>query len=429
MENHLNLVKLITALIAVATLASCGGGSSSSSTSSSAPHKADSATPSTVALYAPAPGAPVPALTGDATTDAFNWTNYRRATLGLAPFMRSTLLDKAAAGHVNYMKLNDSYLTEGHNETVDNPGYTGAAPYQRAMAAGYPDPQVGENMSSTSTFSGRALTDSLVDAPYHRQTQLGAFMDAGAASGPSANGLVRQYVIDFGGRNNDVGPTSRHLITYPFNGQTGVFVDWMANEVPNPVPDLAGQRVGYPISIGSPLASNMTVSTFTLSDTRGVKINTRLITTRTDNNNPLGPYAFIVPLAPLAQGSAYTAHAAGTIDQQPFDLMWTFNTVAPSPLVVSASTPALSATAGAQVTISATGGSGRILGLGVSQGASSSTPQSTSPTFVTITRPNDESVVLTRNTTACSSTFSHCQASILAADSAGNTAMVVVPIQ
>lgn len=409
-------------------LAACGGGGSSSDTSGST-NSTGGTVASSVSLYAPVPSAAVPAVSGDVTADAFGWTNYRRATIGLAPFTRNSLLDKSSAAHSNYLKLNNSYSTEGHNETIGNLGYTGATPGQRIAVVGYADPVTSENMSSTSTLSGRALTDLLVDAPYHRQAQLGAFQDAGAASGPSTDGLTLQYVIDFGGKNTKVGPTARQMVTYPFNGQTGVYVDWMANEVPNPVPDLAGQRVGYPVSIGSPLASSMTVTTFTLSNDKGVNVSTRLITTRTDTNGSLGPYAFVVPLAPLTNGAAYTAHAVGTIDGQPFDLTWAFTTVAASTLSISASTPSLSATVGAQVTVTATGGSGRILGLGVSQGASSSTPLSTSPTFVTITRPTNESVILTRNATACSGTLSNCRVSILATDSVGNTATVIVPIQ
>lgn len=166
-----------------------------------------------------------------------------------------------------------------------------------------------------------------MDASYHRHSQLDDSAEVGVGAVQATRGGT---VIVFGGQNTNVGPKINAMLAHPSPGMVSAPVDWLANENLNPVPDLRGQRVGYPISIYS-MTETLAVSSFTLADERGSPVTARLLTTRTDNNQSLREFAFIVPLAPLAAGAKYTARAAGTANGAPFDVCWQFTTTPATP--------------------------------------------------------------------------------------------------
>ena len=78
------------------------------------------------------PVPPAPAPTGMQVTRL----NTLRAAAGLAPVREDPRLTQASAAHVDYWKLNGF---SAHDEFPGSPGFTGASPSNRCMAAGYPE--------------------------------------------------------------------------------------------------------------------------------------------------------------------------------------------------------------------------------------------------------------------------------------------------
>lgn len=414
-------------------LAACGGGGGSSSPNGTTSGATSGATTSTttgstntpITVYAGITAVVAPTSTGDAVSDALNWTNYVRTSIGLEPFKRNSLLEKAAVAHSNYISLNNSYMSEGHNETAGKPGFTGVTPSDRVQAAGYPG-YASENMSGSAVATyGAYYTQSLIDAPYHRQAQLGSGMEVGVGLTKDSAG-VNSFVMDFGGVNNS-GPSADQLVAYPAAGQTSVPLDWFVNEIPSPAPDLPGQRVGYPISISSP-SKNLTVTNFTLADDKGVTVASRLLTTRTDSNQSLGNYAFIMPLAALAGNMKYTAHATGNVGSKQFDVSWSFTTMPITQLTITPSAPSLSSRAGDSITVALSGGTSRSYAVYSGNGYSAPNVVTPMPNFATISYTSPSTITLTRTSTACVTPFTACNFTVTGSDSSGQKVSVTIPI-
>ncbi len=271
--------------------------------------------------------------------DAFDRMNLRRTQIGLSPLKRSAILDRSATAHARYITHNHSLGSEGHNENSKRPGFTGITPTQRMVAAGYSGNSTSENIALTSYPEGSLSTDDLIDAPYHRQSQFGAYLEAGVAMSAqpapsnSVNAEQYIYVINFGANTSPRGKNQRtQPFVYPADGQQDVPADWIANESPNPVPDMIGQRVGYPISFSADPSDSLIINSFNLRDANDSRIAGRLITTDTQNGKPLDDYAFWIPLLPLAYGTSFQAHLEGTLNGTAFNKDWHFTTFKSTPL-------------------------------------------------------------------------------------------------
>ena len=123
--NHIRFPGFTAAcLTALAAFVSgCGGGGSTTG------NPAPTNTTAEVSIYSKvAPARAAPVATGALAADAIAWMNYRRAQIGLAPMATNDLLNRAAQAHASYIKTNNSYDSEGHNETTGKPGFTGVSP-------------------------------------------------------------------------------------------------------------------------------------------------------------------------------------------------------------------------------------------------------------------------------------------------------------
>lgn len=367
-------------------------------------------------------------------TDALDRLNQRRVQLGLTPLQRNAILDNSASAHCRYLVKNNSLNTEGHGENPVRPYFTGSTPAERMAAAGYPDPTTSENMALISYPLGALGTDNLIDAPYHRQAQLGAFVEAGVcmvaqpAPPNSVNPLHYIYVINFGGMGS-ITDQGKKLFTYPVNNQPDAPFDWIANESPNPVPDLNGQRVGYPISISADLTDTLNIEAFTLSDAEGKAVAGRLITTRTDNGKPLGSYGFWIPLNALNSGTRYQAMAQGSLNGKKFSLDWSFVTRKSSPLQLLPSAPQVSDVAGSILSVQVSGGDGsnpEVMYSGQRyQYYGKINPK---VTFVSASYPRPNQLILTRNATPCAKNVAACEIIIRGKDSSGSQTELVLPV-
>lgn len=375
-------------------------------------------------------GAPLPQLANDALTQL----NVRRTKIGLPPLIRNALLDRSAAAHADYLAHNLSLSAEGHSEQLGKPGYTGATPAMRIAATGYPRASTSENIALTSYPLGALSTDNLIDAPYHRQAQLGPYLEAGVAMttqpAPAHSVNARQYiyVINFGG--DDVSHRLATPQTYPVDGQVDVPIDWIANESPNPLPDMAGKRVGYPLSLSAAPGDSLQLKSFSLSDAGNNVVTGRLVTTHTDDHRPTESYALWIPLAPLSYDTQYIAHATGTLNDKLFDVRWHFITRSYMPLQLEASSAQLLAGNGSITTIKLHGGTNSNLSVTYAgqrfQYMGKLPPQIS---FVTASHIAPDTLVLTRNDTPCAHTVSACEIIVKGKDSTGTEILLVLPVK
>jgi uncharacterized protein YkwD len=118
------------ALLAALLASGCGGGGEDDAPPSAAP-----AISVSNASYAP----------GSPQRLAYDQLNAARQRCGFGLLAQSARLDLAAAAHGNYMSLNSEF---GHGEVPGKPGFTGATPLDRALAAGYAPRAVGEDLST-----------------------------------------------------------------------------------------------------------------------------------------------------------------------------------------------------------------------------------------------------------------------------------------
>ncbi|MCE3264412.1 MAG: hypothetical protein K0R43_3491 [Pseudoduganella sp.] len=305
----------LSALLLAALLAACGGGGGGDS--------ATPVTPPPVAPPAMPPGAP--AATGDTALDGFNWFNYRRASIGLSSLTRNARLDTAAAGHSNYLRLNN---TVSHDQVPGNPGFTGATLGTRLAAAGYTlsNPYAfGEVISAAGDRSGFYHAEELITAIYHRFVILEpVFKDMGTGAA-TTGGNYTYFTADFaatGGYGPGLG--RGRVVVYPGDGQVMVPATFLSDtESPDPVPNQ--NAVGYPVSVHADITASISVSSFTIRPRGGAALTTRLLSSATDTHTK-PQVAAIVPLTTLSANTMYDVSFTGTVDGVAVSRNWSFTT-------------------------------------------------------------------------------------------------------
>ena len=96
--------------------------------------------------------------------EAFTTLNEIRATLGMSSLQENTALQQAAQAHADYLVR---HRLSSHFEKSTQKGFTGSAPMDRALRAGYKARFVGENLS-TQSRNGLDSLHGLFSAIYHR---------------------------------------------------------------------------------------------------------------------------------------------------------------------------------------------------------------------------------------------------------------------
>jgi len=271
-----------------------------------------------------------PRQTGDMAADGFNWFNFRRQQMGLAPVARNAQVDKAALAHSNYQAIND-FIT--HDEVSTRRGFTGATVFQRLQSAGYTLPvndrdyAYGEVISATGDKSGVNAAEELITAIYHRFVIMEPkFLEAGAGIATGSSGYT-YFTTNFGSTDlNRGGLGTGRMATYPIADQQNLPVVFYSNqEEPDPIPDR--NEVGYPVSVHANITSIIKVSSFTINPRGGTPLPTRLLTYETDRENFERPStAAIIPLNVLQPQTDYDVRFIGSVDNVPVDRFWSFRT-------------------------------------------------------------------------------------------------------
>ncbi len=314
------LQALLPALLA-GLLSACGGGAGD--TQNATASTAAGSTPGgfDTALYA---GAPLG--TGIVAVDGRNWINYRRSQIGVPVLMQNALIDRAAANHSAYQRINNVI---GHDEDPDAAGFTGVGLNNRLDAVAYSlEPfnySYGEVISATTNTSGFFMAEELVTAIYHRFVLFEpVFKEIGTGSGTTTANYT-YFTADLV-TNHGYGPGlgRGRMVVWPVNGQTGVVPNFFSNrEEPDPV-DTADE-VGYPVSVHADAYATILVSNFTIRPRNGANLPVKLLHYTTDAHTPKSATA-IIPLTRLAAATVYDVAFSGSVDERPVSMSWSFST-------------------------------------------------------------------------------------------------------
>ena len=321
MMNEMHRARQIAlAFTAAWALVACGGGGGGNSNAG----VSDGGAPSTGFS---GQDASAPTLTNNIATDGLNWINYRRSQIGMPALTRSSMIDVAAQGHSDYQRINNVVT---HVQTKGNPGFTGEQLEDRLRAAGYdfgfPN-RIGEVISATSNGSGFYMAEELITAIYHRFVIFEpVFQEIGSGAATKPDNYS-YFTADFvTNRGYGSGIPAGTIVTWPFNGQTQVPVNFLSDyEEPDPVPN--ANEVGYPVSVHTNLTRTLTVQSFTIrAHGSSNDLSTRLLAQGQDVNTTTQSAAAIVPLAKLAAATTYDVAFTGAIDGTPITRSWSFTT-------------------------------------------------------------------------------------------------------
>jgi uncharacterized protein YkwD len=322
-----------------------GGGSGSSSGSSggsdggpaASPHVdsgAGSADAKSEAATAPTGGAEAGTiLDGDGGTcatlsglttnqsQALQIVNQTRAAMGSPCATMVAALNTSATDHCNYYAANINNATciaDPHVEVSTCTDYVAAQFYDRETAAGYTGSPSAEDMAFDD--SGTASLDEWINSVWHRTPILDPWTrDYGYGSATMCD------TMDFG-----VGASapSDLIVTYPYDGQTGVPTSFNgAEEGPTPPEPPAGWPSGYPVHVFiQGMNQGTTITTHEFSVVGGAQLAHQWITPSTPNA-VLYDAVVLYGNAPLTANTTYLVHVAGTgVGGAPVDVNITFTT-------------------------------------------------------------------------------------------------------
>lgn len=255
--------------------------------------------------------------------------NAVREAAGLQPLRYDPRLGAAAQGHAIWLDANDA---QGHTEQEGTPHFTGLTVGDRTAAFGYPRP------ASEVALSGEPdqAVELWMETLYHRLPLLHpGHTEAGAGA------AGRRAVMNLGPSGE-----SDQMVLWPYPGQTGVYTQWQAHtETPDPlrlypgVPDPVGTTITLQMG-RRPQRLTLDQATLTTADGRPVPV----LLFAPELDDWLTAAVAMIPREPLAPGTTYTAHMAGTVDfgsgPRPYARTWSFTTAeAPAPPAPSPPAP------------------------------------------------------------------------------------------
>jgi uncharacterized protein YkwD len=243
--------------------------------------------------------------------------NAARAEAGLPAVRLDPRLSASALSHSFYWLFN--YFAPSvsglgiHKETAGDPGYTGVYPWNRAIAFGYPNQRIGEDI----THSGAPDTAvaEWVNSVFHRFSILRPDLSV-IGYGEADVGSVAIEDMEFG----FAVATYAAPVLYPGAGQSQVPAIFVDNELPDPVPHGAPRTTGYPVTVTFSEADRVSMHSFTLTGPGGQPLAAYLLAPSASTENS----ASLLPVAPLVPGALYTALISATVDGSPYVRSWTF---------------------------------------------------------------------------------------------------------
>lgn len=276
---------------------------------------------------------------------AFEVLSSERARCGFGPLQPSAELDEAAKGHARWLFTNNA---QGHMQQPGTPGFTGAAPWDRVIAANYgPDfsfesTEVQVFHSGTEQGSGAKAVRSLLNAPYHLMNMLRGYREVGIGVREKKDlGLSndnKNIVNIVLAAKNSAGLYAAKvpvIRTYPCAGSVGMVLS-LRHETPNPFPqrDLFAQPVGTSIGVVADVGRTLTISSASVINAKtGAAVPTLAPVTglsdpnaTADNKIVEDNEGFISTSTPLEANTPYQVSLSGTFGATRFSSHFTFTT-------------------------------------------------------------------------------------------------------
>ena len=244
--------------------------------------------------------------------DMLQTLNEHRFAVGAPTIAADARVNAAAQNHANYSSANGSI---GHYETVGLPYYTGYAPRDRLVAAGWSTSFVSE--VATGGPSGIAGVDQLWDAPYHRLGMMhpnSVSTGWGYSTAGSRASTVGDFVYDFSQRPVD-------YVRSPAAGQSGIPTSWSGQESPSPLPAGVSGPVGYPIMVVYAGGQNVTMRAAELVAPDGSRLPIYYARQQFEYD-----YQVIIPQKPLSTGTTYHVRFDINVNGQMVTNEWDFTT-------------------------------------------------------------------------------------------------------
>ncbi len=297
------------------------------------------------------------------SAEAYSYYNSILTSAGLITNPKHPNLHTAAENHANYLFLNNS---TGHGESPGLQGFTGNAPWDRTVAAGFQSTgSVTEGVSFGDKTPKEAI-DGLMSAIYHRfgilrfdansvgigfKVKADKSGIAGFTHNP-ANSLLHDLcnshtfstgayyfkvcadetkkieVGAYDGANDAIKAQNPKFVIWPPNNGTDVWTSFCC-ETPDPMPGFT--ETGYPVSVQFNdyfYTTAPVINSFELFDASGAKVTaTRLISKATDVNKKFDEFQFaLFPLELLTPNSRYTTTAKFIINGSEEVISWSFMT-------------------------------------------------------------------------------------------------------
>lgn len=257
-------------------------------------------------------------------TEAMQIVNETRAAMGSPCATMVAALNTSSTKHCAYYAANLNNATciaDAHVEVSTCTDYVAAQFYDRETAAGYTGSPDAEDMAFQD--NGTQALDEWINSVWHRTPILDPWTrDYGYGSATMCD------TMDFG-----VGASapSDLIVTYPYNGQTGVPTSFNgAEEGPTPPVPPNGWPSGYPVHVyiaglnAEPTVTT-TVTTHEFSVVGGAQLAHQWITPSTPNA-VLFDSVVLYGNDPLTANTTYLVHVAGTRSGATFDVNITFTT-------------------------------------------------------------------------------------------------------
>ena len=355
MKTSQNTLRALGAITLIAALTACGGGGGSPAP---APIVVDPVpAPAPIVVVAPAGnvqtwvGAPTYAANSLAAS-AFSALNTARLGAGAGVLAQSAQTDVAASAHAAYLTTNLLIVGITHNEDPGKPDFYAATLSDRVAKAGYSASFSMEVMGGTSGGPGSGCALGLLNTVYHGVGLLTHAAAVGIGFGSDGLGIPMCVINPVAPSSLPYGqvPAAGSYIAYPYSGQTNVMETFYAGyELPRPpIALFPNLTAGTPIIVGvrnAEFVNNeangklaVTVTGFALKDAAGnlvpsaILSNTAITAGAGVTLNPdtqlLPGFVVLVPLSPLAKGTAYTASFGATLSSggQPVSKSWSFTT-------------------------------------------------------------------------------------------------------
>ncbi|GAC1568960.1 MAG: hypothetical protein NVS3B3_22820 [Aquirhabdus sp.] len=342
----------LTLIVATLSLTACGGGGSTSAPSNPPvsqtcangaadwPTCTPAVTPANLQKDAPAPTY----ASGSVQLQVYSELAAVRQALKLGPLYQNAKLDLAASNHAGFIDVNiDANPTAwGHYEIAALPGFTGVAPTDRGVFAGYGN-AVAEDVVSNN-YSGviQSPVQALLGSVYHRASILGqCFKDVGIGYRNHVTPIgviMNPIVIDLGYQTGCQTNASDYIYSYPMANQTNVPLS-MVPETPMPFTDMPKDQFGnfdwkngtsYPITIGVAAGSVLTMDSMTVTEQGSTAaLDMRVLTAANDVNKFLASYQItFVGKSPFKPSTTYNVVFKGASNGKAFTKSFTISTAA-----------------------------------------------------------------------------------------------------